>query len=586
MHSPISPALADVLPLYRRFTAFRRPDRPRIAAVVLVVFVMAATNTALIWTVGRLFDLIGSGRYETLLTFLAGVCALAAINQFAHFLCTLGANGLGLRFVGRVRTALLRHLLGLAFPHAARYSKGDLLMRLGEDINRLQQFLVEMPLFCASHVVILLFYVAMLLGIDWRLALLALAMTPLFALHQRLFATPKRRAAQGFLRHHGLLVGFEDEAIANMRHVNSYGAENHAATQHHDLYEKARYWAMKERWLDASFSASFSFLIYFCGLLLLYFGIANVVAGDVTLGELVSFLLYLGYMSVPVRGLAHLPFQAQAHAASAERIAELLQAHGDVTEASDAKNLSASAGEIRFEDVGFGYPASATLYHNLTLHLRGGETVALVGPSGAGKTTFALLLMRFYDPQRGRILIDGEDIRALSIASLRRHIAVVWQQPMIFSATLRANLLLARAEASERELIEACRQAGAWQFIEHLPEQLETRVGAGGMELSAGQKQRLAIAQAFLADTPILILDEASSALDSASEQVFVEALERLRRGRTTLIIAHRYSSIRSADRIVYFNGDGSVAIGRHEDLLRRHPGYLAAVQWQVQSLS
>jgi ABC-type multidrug transport system fused ATPase/permease subunit len=295
----------------------------------------------------------------------------------------------------------------------------------------------------------------------------------------------------------------------------------------------------------------------------------------------VSFLLYLGYLSVPVRGFAQAPMQLQGSLGAAQRVVALFELKPETSDAAAARPLVVKKATLRLEGVGFAYPGGERLLDNVDLEIHAGETVALVGPSGAGKSTLARLLLRFHDPLQGRITIDGTDIRDVTIASLREQFGVVWQSPFIVSDTIRANLLLARPVASEAALLQACEVSGAWLFIRDLSEGIDTRVGSGGVELSGGQCQRIAIAQALLRDAPFLIMDEATSALDSQSEQAVVAALERLRHGRTTFIIAHRYSSIRTADRVVYFNGDGSVTVGTHDELYANHHSYRAAVTWQ-----
>ena len=205
-----------------------------------------------------------------------------------------------------------------------------------------------------------------------------------------------------------------------------------------------------------------------------------------------------------------------------------------------------------------------------------------MGPSGSGKSTFANLLLRFYDPQQGQVSVDGTDIKTVTLDSLRNNIAIVWQEPFFINDSIRENLRLAKADATEEQMVSACRSSFAWEYIEKLEQGLDTMVGTQGVSLSVGQFQRLAIAQAFLRDAHVLVLDEASSALDSQSEQMIVDALGKLRKDRTTLIIAHRYSSIRSANRVLYFNGDGTVSSGTHEELLKSHPGYQQAVEWQT----
>jgi ATP-binding cassette subfamily B protein len=340
---------------------------------------------------------------------------------------------------------------------------------------------------------------------------------------------------------------------------------------------------VRERALNVGFGVSFTVLIYLVGLVIVLFGVDDVRNGKMPVGLLVSFILYLGYLTVPVRGLADIAFQYAGNVPATQRILDVMDAQPAILDTSEA-TLKIDKGQIDIEDISFAYPGGPSVLQNAQLSIQGGETVALVGPSGSGKSTLATLLLRFYDPQQGRIVIDGQDLKGVSIASLRRNVAVVWQEPFVLNDTIRANLLMAQPDASEAQIIEACQRSHAWEFIGELPQGLETSLGAGGTELSGGQKQRMAITQAFLRDAPILILDEASSALDSHSEQVIVQALNELRENRTTLLIAHRYSSIRSADRVIYFEADGSLMAGRHEELMASHPAYREAVEWQTTS--
>jgi ABC-type multidrug transport system fused ATPase/permease subunit len=300
-------------------------------------------------------------------------------------------------------------------------------------------------------------------------------------------------------------------------------------------------------------------------------------------GTLVSFIVYLGYLSVPVRDIAHIPIQLQGDISAAQRVKELLESQPSIQDDAAASDLKVRHGEIRFHNVHFAYqPQSKAVFTAITEVINPGECVALVGPSGSGKSTFANLLLRFYDPQQGRISIDGTDIKTVTLSSLRNNVAIVWQEPFFINDTIRENLRLAKADASDVQIEDACKASFAWEYIEKLEQGLDTLIGSQGVSLSAGQFQRLAIAQAFLRDAPILVLDEASSALDSQSEQMIIDALGKLRKDRTTLIIAHRYSSIRSANRVIYFNGDGTVTSGTHDELLQTHPDYQHAVKWQT----
>ena len=325
-------------------------------------------------------------------------------------------------------------------------------------------------------------------------------------------------------------------------------------------------------------------MIYFTGLVIVLLGIEGIQQNRFGLGHLVSFLLYLGYLTVPSRGMADIIFQSLGSMAAARRIHYIFQTNPRVAESSSTtRELEVKNGQIVIQNLSFAYEEKPYIYNNLNLSILGGETIALVGPSGVGKSTLSALLARYYDPQQGSICIDDQNINAVSLSSLRKNITVVTQEPFLLSETIKANLIMVKPDATQTQLEQACKNSFAWEFIQQLDNGIETVIGSGGVELSTGQKQRLSLAQAFLRDTPILILDEATSALDSYSEQKVIDAIRNLRQSRTTLIIAHRYSSIKNADRVVYFNGDGTISVGKHEELMQAHSGYREAVQWQTQ---
>lgn len=567
---------------YQRFAVFVRPDRRYFWLDVLMIVVAVVTNTAMIWLMGQPLSLVQAGDYDALLGVLGFFAAVLLVNQAAQFAGGLLTNRLGLNFIGRVRNALMSRLFFLSFAVAGQVARGDLLARLSNDVDRVSEIWVQARLLLVSHLLTLCLYVFMLFWIDVNLALVAMATVPLFILHQRFFSIRKRRAAEGFLRTNGDLLACEEQGLANLRGTSSNNAESLMSGLHRKVFDRVFRWAMRERGLEIGFEVTFTLLIYLVGLLIVLFGVQGVSSGGMPVGLLVSFLLYLGYLTVPVRGLADLGFQLAGNRPAAERINEVFDAEPSVADVDGAADLDVSEGRIVLERVSFAYGDGAPVLMDASVHIEPGETVALVGPSGSGKSTLAALLLRFYDPQQGRILIDGQDLREVSLHSLRRQVAVVWQDPFLINETVRANLLMARSDASDEQLMEACRRSHSWAFISALPQGLETRLGANGVELSGGQRQRLAIAQAFLRDAPILILDEASSALDSQSEQAIVRDLDALRVNRTTLMIAHRYSSIRSANRVIYFEGNGALSVGRHEQLMAEHPAYREAVEWQA----
>ena len=565
------------------FKAYLRQDNTSIALMCVLLVGITAANTAMIWFIGTAVNNLTSQAIDQLTWTLAWLAAIVVINQLLQFVYFYKFQAVYLRFVARARKATLLHIMQLSYPIVDHFKKGDIMARITGDIDRLLTFILDVPLNFLSHMLVLAVYVAMLFWIDWKLALIALCLAPFFFLLQHFLAPRKGRAAQHYYQRNGELMAFEEQALGNLRGISSFTVEDKVSEKHHLVFDVARYWALKMRTIDIIYDRLFAVAIYLAGVIIVYMGIGEIESGRLMVGTLVSFVVYLGYLSVPVRGIAQIPIQLQGDMEAAQRVMQLLVAQRNVKQRAGAKSLQVPRGEISLDNVHFAYQEQGTkVFAGLTEAIRAGECVALVGPSGSGKSTFANLLLRFYDPQQGTVNIDGTDIRTVSLHSLRNNIAIVWQEPFFINDTIRENLRLAKDDASESQMIDACKASFAWEYIEKLEKGLDTMIGTAGVSLSVGQFQRLAVAQAFLRDAPILVLDEASSALDSQSEQMLMEALGRLRKDRTTLIIAHRYSSIRSADRVLYFNGDGTITSGSHEELANSHPGYQKAVEWQT----
>lgn len=577
-NKPISQFLANL----SRFRFAIQPYRRYFLLAVFAILGIAITNTAMIWLLGKPLDLLQQGQYQLLPYYGAAFAIIVIFNQLFHFFGTTLNAWLVLQAIGQIRTKLLEHCLKVSFPVIDHYSKGDILTRLSNDLDKVSRLTIDTLLMFISHCLILVFYAAMLFFIDTELAIFAFITTPLFLLHQHLFGARKKKYSDRFLSDLGRLLSFEAEALSSLKGISSFNAETELAKTHKKIFNEAKQSAMKGKWLDATFGASFSALLYLSGLAIVLIGIHKVIQQEVTSGQLLSFLLYLGYLTVPIRGIAQLGLLAQEDAAAADRVYALLQLKNNVDELINATALLVSKGTVEFQNINFGYHPNRRILTNINFRVERGKTVALVGPSGSGKSTLAKLLLRYYDPDQGAILIDGIDIRSVTLHSLRQNIAVVWQEPFLLNHTIRANLLLSRNGATEEQIIQACMYSYCWDFIKDLPNGLDTILGAGGIEISAGQRQRLAIAQAFLRNAPILFLDEFSSALDSQAEELIVQAMEILKKGRTTFIIAHRYSSIRTADAIAYFDPDGSLIYGDHQTLLRTSPGYQQAVEWQT----
>jgi len=571
--------LKECVAAYKTFFCFLKSDRSQFAGLLIIILGVATSNTLMIWLLGLPFDYLAKENFQGLAQILLILFFVILVNQTLHFLTTYRSNVIALKFVGRLRTSLLSHIMNLSFVMTDEVKKGDLLTRVSHDVDKVQNFVVAFPLFMASHIFTVLFYCSMLVYLDWQLALLALFLSSVYLVHQHLFVDRKRQAAEGFFQANGDLLAKEDEIMTNFRLVSGYNAQQDINNKHQSLFYIAFGWAKKERKLNALFTSSLAILIYLCALIIVYRGVHTVEEGSLAISGLVSFLLYMGYLSVPLRGMTELVFEAQSDIMAGKRVESILEI--DQTIHEDLPPLKVTVGKIDFESV-YCKLGDTSIFENFSISIPEGKTVAIIGESGAGKSTLANMLLRFVNPQQGRVMIDQQDISHFDIQSLRNNVTIVWQTALLFNDTIKNNLLLAKNDASEDELKIACVQSDAWDFIETLPDGLNTLLGSGGVELSAGQKQRLHISQAFLRNSPILIMDEASSALDSQAEEKIVQVLKENRKNLTTLIIAHRYSSIRHADLVIYLNGDGSATLGTHEELLNNHEAYKQALQWQT----
>jgi len=572
--------------IFRFFWPYAKVDQTIIIFLAALSLITITANTVLIWMFGKAISQITSGNFEPLNRTLIAIACIVLFNMLVRFIYSYNYQRTTLKFIDRVRGAVLNRIMLLSYPVNFKFNRGDLISRLSNDIDQLLAYVFNIPLNLVANIVVLTVYTTMIFWIDWRLALIAVMLAPLFFLSQYFVGPKTGHASRHFIQEKAKLMTIEEQTLANLRGISSFNSQSIIRDKHRTQFDIARSWALKVRMINLLYQSIFTALLYVVTLVIIFSGISNIKSEQLDLGVFVSFLIYIRFLTNPVRSVARMPIQLQANRAAAERVMEVINLQPTVTDAESKRPLQVIHGAISFQSVRFQYPnTDKPLFSNLSVTIDPGETVALVGPSGSGKSTFAGLLLRFYDPQEGSISIDGADIKTVSLESLRNQISVVWQDPFIMNGSIRDNLLLACPGASHEQMVNACQSSYAWEFIEQLPENLDTRIGVNGISLSAGQIQRLAIAQAFLRDTPILILDEASSALDSHSEKMVVDALLNLRSNRTTLLIAHRFSSIRSANRIFYFNGNGTLTTGIHDELIANHAEYQQAVSWQTSNI-
>lgn len=569
--------------IFRFFFPYVKRDRKYLFLLAGINVVTTSTSALLIWKLGSAIGQITDEKFDELNETLLIIAGLVLFNQIVRFIYAYIFNRVTLRFIDSVRGRVLEHVMFLSSPVFYDFKKGDLIARLTADVDRMLTFVVNAPLNAFSTAVLFIIYSSMLFWIDWTLSLIVMAMAPIFFLSQH-FVAPKTGAmSRHFTQENAKLLTVEEETLSNLRGISAFNSEDRVREKHKNQFDLARKWALKLRLTRILYNSGFTILLYSAGVIVVYSGVSSIESGHLSIGVLVSFLIYIRNLTGPVRNLARMPINLQVDRIAADRLMELLNTKPNISVVDSAAEHKIEHGHIEFNHINFSYPKQEKpIFEDLTVSVKAGETVALVGPSGSGKSTFAGLLLRFNQAQKGEILIDDINIEQHTIKSLRDQVSIVWQDPFIINGSIQENFLLASPEASDEQIIAACQSSHAWEFICELEDGLATIVGTGGSNLSVGQKQRLAIAQAFLRDSPILILDEASSALDSQSEQHIVDAINKLCANRTTILIAHRFSSIRNADRIFYFNGNGLITIGTHDELMDSHEGYRDAVKWQT----
>ncbi|MCC7181018.1 MAG: ABC transporter ATP-binding protein [Acidobacteria bacterium] len=476
--------------------------------------------------------------------------------------------GFGRRMVYDLAGDLFIHLQRLSLRFHSRKSIGDTIRRVTVDSGCVATIVSDavVPLLSALLSLAAMFFV--MWRLDPTLTLLSLAVVPMMLAGLARYWRPMLDVSYQQQEVEGRIYSVVDETLTAMPAVQAYGAEPRA---------DARFRATTADIVDASLAAvtvqlEFKIAIASATALgtaaILWVGAGHVIDGSLSVGSVLVFLSYLASLYGPLESLMHAPSTTQAAAGSARRVLEVLQAEREVSDKPGATALPPVRGDVRLEQVSVGYVSSRPVLHGISIEARAGETIALVGPTGAGTSTLVGLLPRFIDPWEGRVLVDGHDVRDVTLESLRGQIAIVLQEPFLFPMTIAENIAYGRPGADQLQIEAAARAANAHDFISRLPDGYQTMVGERGATLSGGERQRLSIARALLKDAPILILDEPTSAVDAETESLLLEALERLVHGRTTFIIAHRLSTIRRADRVFVVQAGTIVETGTHRELI------------------
>ncbi len=563
----------------RRLLGWFRPYRGRIALAVVLMALHSAVPGLLVLLVEKVLDDVLIARDASMLALVpAALVGLYAANGFLGFARGMITQGISWGVVARMRQALFAALLRQDAAWHQKAPTGTLLARLTQDVDDVQ-YGVSAIVTAIQKPLTLAVLVAAAASMDPLLTLVALVVLPLVILPIRVFGQRLRAAARDRLDNLAALTGIAGETLAGIRTVQVFGAEAGRSAAFDRENEEQRALRLRAAAARLLPSPIIEIIAATGASVVLWVGGRRVMGGAAEPGELIAFILAITLLNAPLKGLAEVNSLLQRALAGAEAVFAVLDRAPAVPDTGTVA-LDAREAALAFEDVHFDYGGGEVL-RGVSLTIPTGRVVAVVGASGAGKSTLAALVPRLYDPTGGRVTLAGDDLRDLTLASLRRHVAVVSQEPFLFDDSVAANIALGRPDATRAEIEAAARVADAHGFVSALPQGYDTRIDELGLRLSGGQRQRLCIARAVLMDAPVLVLDEATSALDAESEAAVQAALDRAMAGRTVLVIAHRLSTIRDADEIVVLDGGVVAERGTHAGLMASDGAYAALVRRQ-----
>lgn len=560
---------------FKRFLPFLKPYLSRMLFAGLLVMGVAAINLALLRLAGNLWDVItvqhDAGRMTELIGLFLGLVVLQGLCSMGHSYLTAWVSQ---HIVADFRRHLFAHLQTLSVSFFARRRTGELLSRLMNDVTVIQSVVTETPIDTAKQLVTFVGGIAFLLAMNWRLCLLILVLLPLLVLVAKFFGRRLKSLSTSIQDQTAALSTLIEEVISGIRIVKSFVQTKREEARFSLQVGQTLSLTLRRAGILAVFIPVISLLTFSAAAAVLWYGGRQVIDGAVSPGELFAFVLFAGILIGPFSSAARVFAQIREAQGATERVFEILDTQSEVRDAPNAMVLSNVSGQIQVEHVNFAYDPRRPVLTDVSFEAKPGELVAIVGPTGAGKTTVMNLIHRFYDPTEGRVTIDGQDLRLVTLESWYRQIALVPQETILFGGTILDNIRYGNRDADEEAVKEASRASHAHEFIMSFPDGYQTIVGEKGITISGGQRQRIALARAILKNPRILLLDEATSALDSESERLVQEALEQLMKGRTTFVIAHRLTTIQRADRILVLNKGRLVETGTHNELMARQGLY------------
>lgn len=561
--------------LIKSFFPYLQKHIPTLVMVLLCTAFSAGCEIVLPLIVREITDTAAEDIAQLTLQKIIGICVfyviLRAFTCLAEYITSYYGHVMGVKIENKMRADMFDHLQKLSFNFFDNTKVGQLMSRMTSDLFDVAEWAHHFPEMVFKTVVKFFASFYIFTTMDIRLALCVFALMPFMIVLTKKSRTRMREAFRQSRHQVGEINARLEDSLLGVRVVRSF--TNEETEREKFLNGCAEYVSVKN--MAHKYMSSFhSTVTLIDGVM--YITVVGVGAyfmhlGQITPGDFAACLLLVSTLLGSVRTIVDFSEQFSRGITGIERFREIMDVEPDITDSENAVEIGKAKGDIEFKDVTFSYvKGEKTILSHLNLHLKAGENLALVGPSGGGKTTLCNLIPRFYEPDNGEILLDGKNINEITLRSLRKNIGVVAQDVYLFSGTIRDNLIYGKPDATEEEMIQACRQAGAHDFISALPNGYDTYIGERGLKLSGGQKQRISIARVFLKNPPVLLLDEATSALDNESERLVQESLERLAEGRTTLTIAHRLTTVKNADEIVVLTEDGVVEKGTHDELIKK----------------
>jgi subfamily B ATP-binding cassette protein MsbA len=557
--------------VYLRILQYVRPYLPRLIFGAVCIIIVAGTNLYVPWIIKSVIDEVLSAKDLTMLNTIAlGILIMYVIRGLFFFGQNYLLSYVGQKVVVDVRQGLFRHLQSLSLSYYETRQTGAIMSYVTNDVGAMQQTVSKELIDLFTEGFILIGSLGVIFYIHWKLALVTLITMPLVAQAISIFGKKIRKAGGVTQQRAADITSVLQVTISAVRVIKSFSREDYEVERFSRENAKNFSAQMKAAQYSATLSPIIEFLAAVGVTVIIWYGGLEVINGNLTSGALIAFLIYVVNLSNPIRRLSNVYANIQRSIAAATRVFEVFDTQPEIRELPNALTLPRIEGQVELQAIDFAYQSGGLVLSDLSLVAKPGEMVAIVGPSGAGKTTIANLIPRFYDPVGGSILIDGIDIRTVTLSSLRQQIGVVPQETTLFNGTVYENILYGDLDASREAVYAAAAAANAHNFITAMPEGYDTHIGERGAKLSGGQRQRIAIARAILKNPRILILDEATSALDAESEKLVQEALDTLMVGRTSFVIAHRLSTVQRANKIIVLDHGRIAEQGTHAELLEQ----------------